>query len=111
MEITVGPPAVLRSGTGLAGPSRGGAMAVPGTATALEDCLQAVGGVPWLSPGTRRPWQLSPAVRLSCGVLLWHQAGRSPSPWDDARAHEQLATGGTPLGLDFPPLRTHRLPV
>jgi len=60
MEVTVGPPAVIRSGTGLAGPSRAGAMVVPGAATALEDCLQAVVGVPWLSPGTRHPWSGSP---------------------------------------------------
>src|SRR4029453_8909862 len=39
------------------------------------------------------------------------QAGRSPSPWDDTRAHEPLATGGTPLGMGLPTLGTHLLPV
>src|SRR4030095_3979903 len=111
MEVTVGPPSVIRSGTGLAGPSRAGAMAVPGAATALEDCLQAVVGVPWLSPGTRHPWSGSPVERLSCGALLRGYAGRSPSPRDDIRTHEPLATGGTPLGMALPTLRTHRLPV
>src|SRR5215467_158002 len=111
MEVTVGPPAVIWSGTGLAGPSRAGAMAIPGAATALEDCLQAVGGVPWLSPGTRHPWSGSPVKRISCGALLQGEAGRSPAPRDDTRTHEPLATGGTPLGMALPPLRTHRLPV
>src|SRR5215468_192043 len=69
MEVTVGPLSVIRSGTGLAGPSRAGAMAVRGAATALEDCLQAVGGVPWLSPGTRHPWSGSPVGRISCSAL------------------------------------------
>src|SRR5262252_2002091 len=96
MEVTVGPPSVIRSGTGLAGPSRAGAMVVPGAATALEDCLQAVGGVPWLSPGTRHPWSGSPVGRISCGACLRGEAGRCSSPWDDAGAHEPLATGGTP---------------
>src|SRR5262252_2442626 len=39
------------------------------------------------------------------------QMGRSPSPWDDTRTHEPLATGGTPLGMGLPTLGTHRLPV
>src|SRR5215472_9146157 len=111
MEVTVGPPSVIRSGTGFAGPSRAGAMAVPGAATALEYCLQAVVCVPWLSPGTRHPWSSSPVERISCGALLRGYAGRSPSPRDDPRTHEPLATGGTPLGMALPPLRTHRLPV
>ena len=111
MEVTVGPPSVIRSGTGLAGPSRAGAMAVLGAAIALEDCLQAVGGVPWLSPGTRHPWSGSPVVRISCGALPRGDAGRSPSPRDDTRAHEPLATGGTPLGMGLSTLGTHRLPV
>src|SRR5215471_9446899 len=97
MEVTVGPPSVIRSGTGLAGPSRAGAMAVRGAATALEDCLQAVGGVPWLSPGTRHPWSGSPGERISCRALpSQHQRGRTATR-DDTRAHEPLATGGTPL--------------
>ena len=70
MEVTGGPPSVIRSGTSLAGPSRAGAMAVPGAATALEYCLQAVVGVPWLSSGTRPPWSGSPVERISCGALL-----------------------------------------
>ena len=37
--------------------------------------------------------------------------GRSPSPRDDTRTHEPLATGGTPLGMGVPTLGTHRLPV
>src|SRR5215471_394816 len=111
MEVTVGPPAVIQSGTGLAGPARAGAMAVPGAATALDDCLQAVGGVPWLAPGTRHPWSGSPVVQISCGALPRGYAGRSPSPRDDTRTHEPLATGGTPLGMALPPLGTHRLPV
>jgi hypothetical protein len=86
-------------------------MAVPGAATALEDCRQAVGCVPWLSPGTRHPWSGSPVERISCGALLGGSAGRSPSPRDDTRTHEPLATGGTPLRMGVPPLRTHRLPV
>ena len=61
MEVTGGLPSIIRSGTGLAGPARGGAMAVPSAATALEDCLQAVGGVPWLFPGTQHPWSGSPS--------------------------------------------------
>src|SRR5215475_3726651 len=111
MEVTVGPLSVIRSGTGLAGPSRAGAMAVLGAATALEDCRQAVGGVPWLSPGTRHPWSGSPVGRISCGTLLRGEAGRSPSPRDDTRTHEPLPTGGTPLRMGVPPLRAHRLPV
>src|SRR5215471_8653295 len=111
MEVTVGPPSVIRSGTGLAGPSRAGTMVVPGAATTLEDCLQAVGGVPWLSPGTRHPWSGSPVERISCGALLRGEAERSPSPRDDTRTHEPLATGGTPLGMGLPTLRTHGLPV
>src|SRR5262250_3497800 len=111
MEVTVGPPSVIRSGTGLAGPSCAGAMVVPGAATALEDCLQAVGGVPWLSPGTRHLWLGSPVERISCGALPQGYAGRSPSPRDDTRTHEPLATGGTPLRMGVSPLRTHRLPV
>src|ERR671931_2929972 len=111
MEVTVGPPSVLRSGTGLAGPSRAGAMAVPGAATALEDCRQAVVGVPWLSPGTRHPWSGSPVERISCGALPRGYAGRGSSPRDDTRTHEPLATGGAPLRMGVPPLRTHRLPV
>src|SRR5215468_9643475 len=111
MEVTVGPPAVIRSGTGLTGPSRARTMGVPGAATAPQDCLQAVGGVPWLSPGTRHPWSGSPVGRISCGALLRGEAGRSPSPRDDTRTHEPLATGGTPLRMDVPPLCTHRLPV
>src|SRR5215510_14987228 len=111
MEVTVGPPSVIRSGTGLAGPSRAGAMAVLGAATALEYCVQAVGGVPWLSPGTRHPWSGSALERSACGALPRGYAGRSPSPRDDTRTHEPLATGGTPLRMGVPPLRTHRLPV
>jgi hypothetical protein len=56
----VGPPSVIRSGTDLAGPSRAGAMAVLGAATALEYCLQAVVCVPWLSPGIRHPYRIGP---------------------------------------------------
>src|SRR5215510_9900978 len=111
MEVTVGPPSVIRSGTGLAGPSRAGAMVVPGAATALAYCLQAVGGVPWLSPGTRHPWSGSPGERISGGALLRGHTGRSPSPRDDTRTHAPLATGGTPLGMALPTLRPHRLPV
>jgi hypothetical protein len=79
MEVTGGPPSVIRSGTGLAGPSRAGAMAVLGAATALEYCLQAVGCAPWLSPGTRHPWSGSPVERISCGALPRGYAERSPS--------------------------------
>src|SRR5438874_6111262 len=111
MEVTVGPPSVIRSRTGLAGSSRAGAMAVPGAATALEYCLQAVVCVPWLSPGTRHPWSGSPVERISCGALLRGYMGRSPSPLDDTHTHEPLATGGTPLGMALPTLRTHRLSV
>src|SRR5262249_44395035 len=111
MEVTVGLPAVIRSGTGLAGPARAGAMAVLGAATALEDCLQALRGVPWLFPGTRHPWSGSPVERISCGAPPRGEAGRSPSPRDAPRTHEPLATGGTPLRMGVPPLRTHRLPV
>src|SRR5215510_8967684 len=111
MEVTVGPPSVIRSETGLAGPSRAGARAVLGAATALEDCLQAVVGVPWLSPGTRHPWSGSPVERISCGALPRSEAGRSPSPRDDTRTHEPLATGGTPLGMGLSTLGTPRLPV
>src|SRR6266850_4863825 len=111
MEVTVGPPSVIQSGTGLAGPARAGAMAVLGAATALEYCLQAISGVPWLFPGTRHPWSGSPVERISCGALPRGYAGRSPSTRDDTRTHEPLATGGTPLRMGVPPLRTHRLPV
>src|SRR5262249_41237632 len=111
MEVTVGPPSVIRAGPGLASPARAGTMAVPGAATALEDCLQAVGGAPGLAAGTRRPWSGSLVQRISCGARLRGEAGRSPSPRDDTRTHEPLATGGTPLGMALPPLRTHRLPV
>ena len=107
----MGPSSVIRSETGLAGPSRAGARAVLGAATALEDCLQAVVGVPWLSPGTRHPWLGSPVERISCGALPRGEVGRSPSPWDDTHTYEPLATGGTPFRMGFPPLRTHRLPV
>ena len=37
--------------------------------------------------------------------------GEEPLPGDDTRTHEPLATGGTPLGMALPTLRTHRLPV
>src|SRR5215467_9802220 len=111
MEVTVGPSSVIRPETGLAGPSRAGAMAVLGAATALEYCRQAVVCVPWLSPGTRHPWSGSPVERISCGALPRGSAGRSPSPRDDTRTHEPLATGGTPLGMGLPTLRTHGLPV
>ena len=107
----MGPPSVIRSGTGLAGPPRAGAMAVLGAATALEDCLQAVVCVSWLSPGTRPPWSGSSVERISCGALPRGYAGRSPSPRDDTRTHGPLATGGTPLGMGVPTLGTHRLPV
>src|SRR4051794_13029211 len=103
MEVTVGPPSVIQSGTGLAGSSRAGAMAVPGAATTLESCLQAVVRAPWLSPGTRHPWSGSPVERISCGALLRGDAGRSPSPRDDTRTHEPLPTGGTPLRMGVPP--------
>src|SRR5215468_5091089 len=99
MEVTVGPPSVIQSGTGLAGPARAGAMAVLGATTALEDCLQAIRGVPWLFPGTRHPWSGSPVERISGGAPPRGDAGRSPSPRDDTRTHEPLATGGTPLRM------------
>src|SRR6516162_4986940 len=99
MEVTVGPPSVIRSGTGLAGPSGAGAMTVLGAATALEYCLQAVVGVPWRSPGTRHPWSNSPVERISCRALpSQHQRGRTATR-DDTRTHEPPATGGTPLRM------------
>src|SRR4029453_3131347 len=111
MEVTVGPPSVIRPGKGAASPSHAGAMALPGAVTAPEPCPQATGPVPWPPPGTRRPWQVAPAVRISCGALLPCQAGRSTSPWDDARAHQHLPAGRTPLRMRVPTLGTRRLPV
>src|SRR5262249_61244782 len=96
MEVTVGPPSVIRSGTGLDGPSRAGAMAVLGAATTLEYCLQAVVGVPWLSPGTRHPWSGSPVERISCGALPRGEAGAGPPP-----------PGGTPTPQHRAALGTH----
>jgi hypothetical protein len=107
----VGPPSVIRPVTGAAGPTRAGAIAVPGAAAAPEHCSQAVVSVPWPPPGTRRPWQVAPAGRISCGARLCGQVGRGSSARDDARAHEPLATGRTPLGMGLPTLGTHRLPV
>ena len=98
----MGPPSVIRSGKGAASPSHAGAMALPGAVTAPEPCPQATGPVPWPPPGTRRPWQVAPTVRISCGALLPCQAGRSTSPRDDARAHQHLPAGRTPLRMRVP---------
>ena len=80
-----------------------GALAAP------EQCSQAVVLVPWLPPGTR-PWQGSPVMRISCGTSLM-PGGEVLLPRDDARTHEPLATGGTPLGMGLPTLGARRLPV
>jgi hypothetical protein len=66
----MGPPYVMQPVTGSAGPTRAGAIAVHGAATAPEYCLQAVVSGPWLPPDTRRPWSASPVVRISCGARL-----------------------------------------
>ena len=107
----MGPPYVMQPVTGSAGPTRAGAIAVHGAAPAPEYCLQAVVSGPWLPPDTRRPWSVSPVVRISCSAFLRGYAGRSPSPREDTRTYEQLTTGGTPLRMGLPTLRTQRLPV
>ena len=65
----MGGASVMRPVTGSAGPTREGAMAVRGSPLAApEQCSQAVVLVPWLPPGTPRPWQGSPVMRISCGA-------------------------------------------
>ena len=66
----MGGASVMRPVTGSAGPTLEGAMAVRGALAAPEQCSQAVVLVPWLPPGTPRPWQGSPVMRISGGALL-----------------------------------------
>jgi hypothetical protein len=55
MEFTWGLPSVMRPVTDSAGPTRAGAIAVPGASPASAYCRQAVDLVSWPPPGTRRP--------------------------------------------------------
>ena len=111
MEFTPGSPHVIRPVAGPAGPPREGVMGVPGAATASGHCPPAV--VPRPLAATRHTTPL--AGLPSCSALMRRAppmaAGRSTPPRDDARAHEQLPAGRTPLGMGVPPLGTHRLPV
>jgi hypothetical protein len=99
------------------GPDRlpcGAAVRSPGPLSP-PDRFPAHGGTP---PGHHQthhspdcPPPTACRVLASCRALLSpHRRGRTTTR-DHTRTHEPLATGGTPLRMGFPPLRTHGLPV
>jgi len=57
-----------------------------------------------------RPPPAACCVSASCRTLPSQHWRRRTATRDDTRTHEQLATGGTPLGLGLPTRGTHRLP-
>jgi hypothetical protein len=111
MEFTWRRPHVIRPVPGLAGPTPEGGRAGPAPWLPWSTTPPSVCPVPRPPPGTLRPWQPSPVVQLSCRALLREHAGRSTPTRDDARAHEHLPAGRTPLWMGIPTLGTHRLPV
>jgi hypothetical protein len=110
MEFTLRRPHVIRPVSGPAGLAPEGVSAVPAPWWSWSTAPPGVCPVPRPPPGTLRPWQASPAVQLSCGALLREQEGRSTPTRDDARAHEPLPAGRTPLGMGVSTRGTHRLP-